>query len=99
MKFNIYVLCTLVATIGYTKIVKADHNTPQLPAETSAAWYETAIKNIEKTTYRCQASEPQSLCHAVNSQQHLAFRINPSGYSVKIIPSAGRQNEWKVSFA
>lgn len=99
MKLHFYVLATLIAIIGSNQQLLAYNNHPQLPAETSADWYEQAVKNIQKTTYRFHQLESRGLFRAINSDQHLAFRIHPAGYSVQIIPTTANQKEWKVSFA
>lgn len=100
MKFNFYVLCTLVAIIGFIQQpVIGNDKLPQLPADVSAGWYQAAVKNIQKTTYRFQTLELPGLFRAINNEQHLSFRINPEGYSVQIIPTAANKQEWKVSFA
>ena len=100
MKFNFYVLSTLVAIIGFIQQpVIGNDKIPQLPSEASADWYQAAVKNIQKTTYRFQLLESRGLFRAVNSAQRLSFRINPEGYSVQIIPTAASTQKWKVSFA
>lgn len=100
MKFNFYVLITLVAVIGITQQpVSANDKKPPLPATTSEDWYQAAVKNIQKTTYRFQSLESRGLFRAINSAQHLSFRINPQGYTVQIIPTTASQQLWKVSLA
>src|ERR1700754_78142 len=99
MKINIYVIITLVAVIGFNQRSLADNKKPQLPADASADWYTEAIRNIEKSTYRFQSLETKGFFRAVNSKQHLAFRINPEGYAVQVVPGADQEKNWTVSFS